>query len=117
MTLISLPAKKTNKILALTLLTAFVFSLFDLRVFSEGSISATLKTSESTVHSGANYTLSVELSAAYATDIKAEISRGSDIVYVDIPAGQKGGSVEVKAGSYGREPVCVTARRAFSSLK
>lgn len=102
MTLISLPAKKTNKILALTLLTAFVFSLFDLRVFSEGSISATLKTSESTVHSGANYTLSVELSAAYATDIKAEISRGSDIVYVDIPAGQKGGSVEVKAGSYGK---------------
>ncbi len=93
---------RTKRFFALILLTAFVFSSFDMRVFAEGTVTASLKASASTVHSGTEFTLNLTLSAASASDIHAEISGGKKTFSLDIPAGQTSGSVGVKAGSYGR---------------
>lgn len=91
-----------KRMLALILLFVLVFSSLDWRVFAGGSVTATLKASADTVHSGTTYTLRVELSSACASDVKAEITGGKEALTVDIPAGQTEGSVEVKAGSYSK---------------
>ena len=111
-------SKGAKRVLVASVLLTLVFSLFDWRVFSEGGVSAALTVSESTVHSGTMYTVSVELSDASGTDLSAEISRGDESFSVLIPAGQKTGSVEVKAGSYGKtttENLTLKENSAFAS--
>lgn len=86
-----------KRMAALLLFFSFVLIMTQATVFSEGEIKGTLKVSDSTVHSGAKFTISVELSSASGKDINAEISDGSKTYSLTVPSGQTVGSVEITA--------------------
>ena len=94
-----------KKVMVLAVLLLFVVSLCDFTVFSDGEIIAELSASESVVHSGAEFTISVELSSAVANDTETEVEVGDRTLSIKIPAGDTKGSVRTKAGKYSKTSV------------
>ena len=106
--------------MSLLLLLSLLFSMFNMSVFAEGNLTASLKVSEATVHSGTKFTLTVELSSAAANDIDAEISDGKKTYSVRIPSGGQSGSVEMTAGKSDKAVVktyTLNSSSAFTSEK
>lgn len=94
-----------KRVIVLAVLLIFVVSLCDVSVFCDGEITAKLSASESVVHSGAEFTLSVELSSAARNDTQTQVGIGDRTLSVMIPAGDTKGSVRIKAGNYSKTSV------------
>lgn len=101
---------------ALALLVSIVLLMFDFTVFADSEITAKISASDKIVHSGAEFTLSVELSSAPNSDVAAEIETGKKTLQVTIPAGETKGSIKIKAGKHSRtslETYSVKSNAAF----
>lgn len=98
---------KSNKanirllILTIAICIPFLFSpLLQSPVFAAGEPTVSISVSDETVHSGAAFTLTAEISSPAPEDLNIPVTGGTKEQAISISRGETSGSLTVKAGQY-----------------
>lgn len=89
-----------KRVVSVILIFSFILMVSGQNVLALEQPTASLTVSNDVVHSGAKYTLSVELSSPASKEIRAEIADGDKTIAVTVPMGQTVGKTELTATSY-----------------